>query len=296
MIHDTRSRALEAAAFALKLAALFACLAILAGTARAGGTPLGAIPLTTPIYSASEVDALAAARGVAYATCVTAQGTAAKVAATAAGDFSLTNGAKVAVRFSAANTVATPTLNVDGTGARTIRKYGTTSALGYYWRAGAVVEFVYDGTQFEMSGGSLADTTYYGWTKLSNATNSTSTVLAATANSVYLVRQEVGRVAGSIPSVEPVWDTAAIGANPSVALAVAPCTSYRRTGSGTLTLTAVTGLSSAPTYCVLSGFSSLVLPSGFAVAGSGAFRAGHENHLALWTDGATQFVNFLFAQ
>ena len=58
MIHDTRSRALEVAAFALKLAALFAGLAILAGRADAGGTPLGDIPLTTNLYNAAEVDAL----------------------------------------------------------------------------------------------------------------------------------------------------------------------------------------------------------------------------------------------
>ena len=58
MIHDARSRALEAAAFSLKLASLFAALALVAGAARAGGTPLGDIPLTTNLYNASEVDAL----------------------------------------------------------------------------------------------------------------------------------------------------------------------------------------------------------------------------------------------
>ena len=56
--HDARSRAREAALFALKLAALFA--ALVAGTARAGGTPIGDIPLSTNIYNAAEVDALIA--------------------------------------------------------------------------------------------------------------------------------------------------------------------------------------------------------------------------------------------
>lgn len=55
--HDSRSRAREAAAFALKLAALFAVLAIMAADSRAV-EPLGAIPLTTNVYTAVEVDSL----------------------------------------------------------------------------------------------------------------------------------------------------------------------------------------------------------------------------------------------
>lgn len=94
----------------------------------------------------------------------------------------------------------------------------------------------------------------------------------------------------------PTWDTTNVGANPTVALAVTPNTAYMRTGTGTLTLSAVTGLTAAPTYCVFGGFDSLVLPAGFAVAGSGSFRAGHENHLTLWASPTTNLVNFLFAQ
>ena len=54
----------------------------------------------------------------------------------------------------------------------------------YMWTAGSVVTFVYDGTRFYATDVGLATTTYYGMTKLSNSTTSTSTSLAATANSV----------------------------------------------------------------------------------------------------------------
>jgi len=43
--------------------ALALLLALAAGAARAGGTPIGAIPLTTNVYSAAEVDALIAESG-----------------------------------------------------------------------------------------------------------------------------------------------------------------------------------------------------------------------------------------
>ena len=109
-------------------------------------------------------------------------------------------------------------------------------------------------------------------------------------NAVYTAAQ-VDKLVGA-----PAWDTATLGANPSVALAVAANTSYKRAGTGTLTLSSVTGLSSAPTYLIASGFSSLVLPSGFSIVGSGAFRAGKTNHFTLWATPEGNAVNFLFAE
>lgn len=120
--------------------------------------------------------------------------------------------------------------------------------------------------------GAVATSTNYAATAISSATNALAATLA------------------------PTWNTVAIGTNPSVALAVAPNTAYKRTGSGTLTLSSVTGLSPDPAYCVFSGFGSLVLPPGFAVAGSGSYRSGKENHLVLWSTPTTNLVNFLFAQ
>lgn len=98
------------------------------------------------------------------------------------------------------------------------------------------------------------------------------------------------------PVSAPTWFSADLGANASTNLAAAAGAAYRWTGSGALSIQAVTGLSPDPTYLVVDGFSSLSLPAGFAVAGSGAFRAGREVHLALWSTPTTNLVNFLFAR
>lgn len=120
-----------------------------------------------------------------YATCDTAAATAAKVATTTNGDFVLQTGAMVRVKFTNADTYnGTSTLNVDSTNAINIVRVGTTVKARYYWLAGEVVDFVYDGTNFVMLEGGIATTTYYGITKLSSSISSTSTALAATPSAV----------------------------------------------------------------------------------------------------------------
>lgn len=124
-----------------------------------------------------------------YATSTTAADTAAKVAsldnALDATAFRLETGARVSVKFTNANTYnGTATLNVGGTGAKNITYEGTNTGANYMWRAGEVVDFVYDGTNWVMINGGIASTTYYGVTKLVNSVSSTSTSMAATPNSV----------------------------------------------------------------------------------------------------------------
>lgn len=89
-----------------------------------------------------------------YATCSTAAGTAAKTASCEG--FTLKTGAAVAVKFSSANTAASPTLNVNNTGAKYIKKYGSTAYMSGVWSAGSVCLFVYDGTYWVMVDGYLA--------------------------------------------------------------------------------------------------------------------------------------------
>ena len=87
-----------------------------------------------------------------YGTCSTASGEAAKTV-TLATKFSLFTGACVYVKMSNTNTVASPTLNVNNTGAKAIKEYGTTAAgtsTTTSWYAGAVIPFVYDGTNWIM--------------------------------------------------------------------------------------------------------------------------------------------------
>ena len=80
-----------------------------------------------------------------YGTCATAAATAAKVA-TVTG-FALESGATVSIRFTYANTAASPTLNINSLGAKKVFTNGVQYA---YWAAGAAVTLVYDGTQFQV--------------------------------------------------------------------------------------------------------------------------------------------------
>lgn len=118
-----------------------------------------------------------------YGTSDTGASTSAKVVTSS--DFVLETGATIFVKFTNANTYnGTATLNVNGTGAKDIARVGTTKTTRYYWTAGEVVGFVYDGTNFVMIEKGTATTTYYGLTKLSSSTTSTSEALSATPKAV----------------------------------------------------------------------------------------------------------------
>lgn len=88
---------------------------------------------------------------ISYATCATAANTITKVATSDTGDVQLKAGAKVKVKFTNANTVSNndTKLNVDDTGGKVIYAYGTTRP-NIWWKAGDVVEFIYDGTYWIM--------------------------------------------------------------------------------------------------------------------------------------------------
>ena len=63
-----------------------------------------------------------------YGTCDTAAATAAKVATIQdSQSFALQTGITVHIKFTNTNSVASPTLNVNSTGAKTIYRYGTTT-------------------------------------------------------------------------------------------------------------------------------------------------------------------------
>ena len=125
------------------------------------------------------------AGGIVFATCDTAIDEQDKVA-TASGSFTLTTGTLVAVKFTYSNSVSQPRLNINGTGVRYIVAYNNYVPPTYAWKPGQTVLFIYDGTYYVGFMLSSATTGYYGVTKLSNSTASTSTALAATANAVKL--------------------------------------------------------------------------------------------------------------
>lgn len=83
-----------------------------------------------------------------YGTCATSASTQTKTVSLTG--FTLVTGARIAVKFTYANTYSSPMLNVNSTGAKYIKKYGSTAVDINSWVAGAVVEFVYDGSYWQM--------------------------------------------------------------------------------------------------------------------------------------------------
>lgn len=125
-----------------------------------------------------------------YGTCGTGASTQAKVVD--CDDFVLETGVSIRVKFTNAQTYnGAPTLNVNGTGAKSVKSVGTTNSVRYSWLAGEVVDFVYDGTNYIMVDGGLASTTYYGCTKLASSATSTSTSTALTPASLNNVMQNI---------------------------------------------------------------------------------------------------------
>ena len=117
---------------------------------------------TTPAWTNGAAPALNAANMLAlgqsaelgehpYGVCSTAAATAAKaVTIDFSGTLALFTGLTVRVKFSNSNSAANPTLNVNSTGAKSIMSYGTTPATT--WLAGQTITFVYDGTNWLMTG------------------------------------------------------------------------------------------------------------------------------------------------
>lgn len=120
-----------------------------------------------------------------YGECSTAAATQAKTVTITGFPTTLKAGLSVRIKFTNAQTYAgAPTLSVNSIGAKTIRRVNGTSAAQYEWVAGEVLDLVYDGTYWTLVDGGMATTDYYGITKLSSSTSSTSTSMAATPSAV----------------------------------------------------------------------------------------------------------------
>ena len=95
--------------------------------------------------------AAAFARGIDRGSCSTGASTTTKVVNDVS-NFSLEEGAMIAVTFANANTAADATLNVNSTGAYTIKLGANSTRGGNYqtWKAGEVVLFEYTSSQWQM--------------------------------------------------------------------------------------------------------------------------------------------------
>lgn len=121
-----------------------------------------------------------------YGTCGTAAATAAKVVTCANFD-KLITGVTIFVKFTYANGVANPTLNVNGTGAKNIYRFGTnapSTAAKSSWNPGSVVAFTYDGSYWQMVGWLNDDTTYSNMSASEMSTGTATTTRLVTAQNL----------------------------------------------------------------------------------------------------------------
>lgn len=103
---------------------------------------------------------------VRYGVCSTGGNVVAKTVTVSPPITGLTTGMLVLVKFDNANTSTNPTLDVNGTGAKAIKRYGTTApstSASSSWNAGSVCALVYDGTYWQMVG--WLNTTYSSMTQ-----------------------------------------------------------------------------------------------------------------------------------
>lgn len=103
---------------------------------------------------------------VRYGVCSTGGNVVAKTVTVSPPITGLTTGMLVFVKFDNANTSANPTLDVNGTGAKAIKRYGTTApstSASSSWNAGSMCALVYDGTYWQMVG--WLNTTYSSMTQ-----------------------------------------------------------------------------------------------------------------------------------
>ena len=123
-------------------------------------TSSGTISKANQLATARTIDGVSfngAANITHYGECSTAAATAAKTVSLT--NFSLATGARVIVKFTATNTASSPTLNVNGSGAKSIMYRGAAISAGYL-AANRIYEFVYDGTNWNLIGDLDTNTTY----------------------------------------------------------------------------------------------------------------------------------------
>lgn len=135
-----------------------------AGSSSAGGAATSAAKLQTA-RTIDGVDFNGTSAIAHYGTCSTAAATAAKVVACTG--FKLVTGARIIIKFAVTNTTANPTLNVNSSGAKAIQYRGSAISAGYL-AANRTLEFVYDGSAYQVVGDLDTNTVY---THPSNAGN-----------------------------------------------------------------------------------------------------------------------------
>ncbi len=234
----------------------------------------------------SSLDTEVAQRKAVYAVSTTGATTAAKTteSGTPAG-FVLYNGATVTVKFNSANSTTTPTLNVNGTGAKTIKSYtgAALSAAEYTWPAGAAITFTYDGSYWCMQdGGALqakadavasASAASGSATSASNSASAASSSASSASSSATTATNQANAAAGSATAAS----NSATAASGSATAASNSATAA--SNSATAALNSATAASNSATAAaeVMGGFTILWNYSAFGTSTAGdAFICGFD--------------------
>lgn len=136
----------------------------------------------------------------------TAAATATKVGTTAAGNYTPEYGDRINVAFSLGCNVSTPTLNIDGSGAKNIRlgvTNITTSLLGI--AAAVTIPMWYDGTYWQIYGSFHNTDTNTTYKSPQNFTSVTGTTQAAAVNMGYLANN-AAQVNVTLPATAGIGD------------------------------------------------------------------------------------------
>lgn len=105
-----------------------------------------------------------------YGTCTSSADATAKVALVAGFD-TLITGVEVRVKMTNSNTATSPTININNTGAKAIKIFGSTAVgntVGTSWNPGEIVSFTYDGTNWVITGFLNTDDTASQFTPITN--------------------------------------------------------------------------------------------------------------------------------
>lgn len=168
-------------------------------------------------------DETAREHAVYYGTCSTAGATVAKVA-TVSGVTELYTGLTISIKFTAANSVANPTLNINSLGAKAIKRYGTTApstSAASSWNANSVVTLTYDGTYWQL----------HDWNNTTYSSMSVAEYEAGTGTSARVITPQ--RLKAAIEEHAPV--TSVNGGTGNVIIAVPTKTSDLTNDSGFIT-------------------------------------------------------------
>ena len=180
-----------------------------AGSSSSGGAANSAVKWSTA-RNINGMSVNGEADRVNYGTCSTAADTAAKTVECTG--FTLITGAEITVKFTITNTAASPTLNVNSTGAKAIYYRGSAISAGYL-AANRTYTFRYNGTQWDLVG-DLDTNTNNAVTQTITTTNADYRVLfSVTADDT--TRTEGARKAAKLlynPSTQTLYSTNFAGA------------------------------------------------------------------------------------